>query len=87
MAQEALANAMRHSHARRIVITLRCDSETATLSVRDDGTGFDPQAEHSGLGLTSIRARLNAIHGELVVHSAPNDGVEIVAVWRTPRSA
>ncbi len=81
VAQEALANAIRHSTARNITLTLRCDPAAVMLALRDDGAGFDADAAHSGLGLSSMRARMQDIGGTLTIHSAPNDGAEIVAAW------
>jgi signal transduction histidine kinase len=77
--QEALTNASRHSNARRVVIEIREDAHLVHLSVRDDGTGFDPEAATEGFGLMGIRERLELLDGELVIDSAPDRGTVISA--------
>lgn len=79
IAQEALTNAMRHSDARTVVVTLREDGDTMVLEVTDDGCGFDPAgpAAASGLGLLGMRERAHQIGAPLRVHSAPGKGTQV----------
>jgi signal transduction histidine kinase len=77
--QEALQNAVKHSGAREISVRLSGGDEGLTLTIADDGTGFDVEpAMGSGLGLISMRERLEAIGGTLKIHSAPTKGTRIV---------
>ncbi|RPF32460.1 GAF domain-containing sensor histidine kinase [Streptomyces sp. TLI_185] len=80
VAQEALHNALRHSGARHVDVTLtRRDSGTA-LRVTDDGSGFDPKSiRRAGrhLGLVSMRDRASGVGGVLTVESAPGKGTTI----------
>ena len=80
VAQEALHNALRHSGARHVDVTLtRSDSGTA-LRVTDDGSGFDPKSiRRAGrhLGLVSMRDRASGVGGVLTVESAPGKGTTI----------
>lgn len=78
-AQEALANARRHSGAERVRVALRCDAGTATLTVDDDGRGFDAANRNDGAGLIGMRERLAAADGELDVRNSPRGGT-IVSV-------
>jgi PAS domain S-box-containing protein len=75
IAQEALNNAVKHAQASRVEIWLDdCENEIA-LEVRDDGIGFDPQAEYPGhLGLRSMRERAARLGGALEIESAPGRG-------------
>ena len=57
LAQEALANALRHSKAPRIAIRLRDLGGSLALSVTDDGIGFDATVHGPGLGLRNMGAR------------------------------
>jgi NarL family two-component system sensor histidine kinase LiaS len=80
VAQEALANVARHSGASHIQITLDSTEEGLTLTIADDGRGFDPTTgENRGLGLRSMRERVEAIGGVLTVHSAPGRGTHVIA--------
>ncbi len=70
VAQEALANAARHSGARQVEVSLCWESERVRLTVTDEGKGFDAtRAEGRGLGLASMRERMMALAGTLEVTS------------------
>lgn len=60
IAQEAVANAIKHSGANAITITWRGCGSRLLLKVRDNGKGFDPTAARSGHGLTGMRQRAAA---------------------------
>jgi signal transduction histidine kinase len=82
IAQEALANAVRHSGAGRIEVELACDGNGGLrLAVIDDGAGFDPDdpaLASSHLGLTSMRERAEELGGELRISSRQGSGTSIV---------
>ncbi|MFJ7209843.1 GAF domain-containing sensor histidine kinase [Streptomyces sp. NPDC098789] len=81
VSQEALHNALRHSGADRVAVTLtRTPGGGALLKVIDSGTGFDPQAVRKAgrhLGLVSMRDRASGAGGRLTVQSAPGAGTTI----------
>ncbi|WP_369217634.1 GAF domain-containing sensor histidine kinase [Streptomyces flavofungini] len=80
VAQEALHNALRHSGAECVAVTLDRRGAGAVLRVTDDGTGFDPQVIRSAgrhLGLVSMRDRASGVGGRLTVESAPGKGTTI----------
>ncbi len=77
IAQEALANAVRHAAARTIVVTLAVDSRHLRLVVRDDGCGFDLAAPSDALGLVSMRERALALGGRFEVASTPGEGTVV----------
>ncbi|WKX69635.1 GAF domain-containing sensor histidine kinase [Streptomyces sp. XD-27] len=81
VAQEALHNALRHSGAERVDVTLtRLEAGGALLRVADDGGGFDPTAVRRAgrhLGLVSMRDRAGGVGGRLRVDSAPGKGTLI----------
>ncbi|MCX4232624.1 GAF domain-containing sensor histidine kinase [Streptomyces sp. NPDC020707] len=80
VAQEALHNALRHSGAARVDVTVEKRGPGAVLRVTDDGRGFEPSATRRAgrhLGLVSMRDRTNGVGGELTVASAPGKGTTI----------
>ncbi|MGD0701721.1 MAG: GAF domain-containing sensor histidine kinase [Trebonia sp.] len=77
VAQEALHNALRHSGAGEVSLTLSRARGRVVLEVTDDGTGFDPELAPPGLGLASMRERAGAVGGTLRVSSAPGKGTRV----------
>jgi ligand-binding sensor domain-containing protein/signal transduction histidine kinase len=80
--QEAVNNAVKHAGAGRILIHLKFDHRRVQLSVRDDGRGFDPAGQEASgrghFGLLGMRERAAQIGGTLHIHSAPDEGTEVV---------
>jgi PAS domain S-box-containing protein len=85
--QESLQNAVKHSGVRSFTVDLRGAEESIELTVADTGTGFEEQEAltRHGLGLISMRERLQLVHGELSVKSKPGAGTTIRA--RVPLGA
>ena len=81
---EAVANALEHAEASRIVVFVETDDDGDVFaSVRDDGCGFDVDQDRAGHGVDeSIVARIRDIGGRTEVVSAPGTGTE-VRVWST----
>jgi signal transduction histidine kinase len=83
VAQEALANAIRHGGARTVQIHLEGAGREVCLRVIDDGSGFDPAtARTGGLGLRSMNERMRQLAGSLSISSRPG-GTTVEA--RLPR--
>ena len=80
-AQESLANVARHSQADHVEIMLGYDTETITLTVSDDGRGFDPCTSVDGIGLRSMRERAERLNGTLRIESAPGRGTRVTATY------
>ncbi|MFD2024324.1 sensor histidine kinase [Promicromonospora aerolata] len=78
-AQESLTNVARHAAASRVGVTLSYLDDTVLLDVRDDGSGFSPEAVAPAFGLTTMRERLAGVGGALVVESSPGEGTAISA--------
>ncbi len=78
--QEALSNIARHSKATLVQITLVFTDERVTLTVLDNGQGFDPaRLEHRGVGLLSMQERMKALGGDMKLESVPGKGTSITA--------
>ncbi len=78
IAQEALANAVRHADAQCIALSLLVTGGTLELEVRDDGRGFALETTSSrALGLVSMRERALAVGGALEIESGPGRGTTV----------
>lgn len=71
--QEALHNCSRHSHATTVRIRVQQRSGVLSLSIQDDGRGFDVR-QSKGLGLLGIEERVTHLGGTCAIHSAPGSG-------------
>ncbi len=81
VAQEALHNIVRHSHAKSAIVELSGQADEINLRISDDGTGFDVDTALAGesLGLISMEERLRLVDGTLAVKSGPSFGTRIDA--------
>ena len=81
--QEALTNVRKHSGARHAVVRVTSDPAGVTLTVEDDGRGFDPNTEmikrDESFGMRTMRERMELVGGTLSVHSAPGQGTRVTA--------
>lgn len=79
--QESLQNAVKYSGVRSFKVVLRGTSDGIELTVSDDGKGFEEYEAFSrhGLGLISMRERLQMVHGRLQVKTKPGAGTVISA--------
>jgi signal transduction histidine kinase len=87
VAQEGLANSIKHSGAQHVQVELGGTTDMISLRIVDDGTGFDPKLMQSkgGLGLVSMRERVFPLGGEVGIDSRPSGGTRVHV--RVPRSA
>lgn len=85
--QEALTNARKHAGATEVRVALDARDGIPTLSVTDDGSGFDlatvGPSMSGGFGLRSMRERVELLGGTLEVHTAPGSGTRIIATLRS----
>lgn len=80
IAQEALHNALKHARPDRLAVCLAYNTEGLTLTVADNGRGFDPQAAYPGhLGLRSMRERAEKASMAFAIASAPGRGTRVQA--------
>jgi NarL family two-component system sensor histidine kinase LiaS len=80
--QEALANVARHSQARHVSVELAQQGDEIALVIEDDGAGFDMGRVEKGVGLDSMRERLEAIGGRLDISSQASGGTKVMATMR-----
>ena len=77
IAQECLTNVARHAHAQRASISLRRDQQHILMQVRDDGCGYDPDQQGSGLGILGMRERAGLLGGKVTIASRPGQGTTV----------
>ena len=80
IAQECLANIMKHAHATHARVSLASTVDGITLTVQDDGVGFDTQQavdNPRGLGLVSMAERVRLVHGTVTIDSIPQQGTRL----------
>ncbi len=76
--QECLTNVARHAEAREVQVRLEWASPVLTLTVRDDGRGFEADPKLRGhYGLLNMRERANSVGGTLSIESAPGAGTTV----------
>jgi len=75
--QEALANVTKHSSANSVDVTMRFGSNTIEFCLSDDGDGFDTQQQYDGMGLDSMRERVESLNGSFSIKSEPEQGTKV----------
>jgi signal transduction histidine kinase len=92
IAQEAVANAVKHGHARRVDIELTYSPISVCLTVTDDGKGFvaDQTSPSGHFGLLDMRERAQSIGSQLKIESEPGRGarvaIEVAGNWKVSDS-
>jgi ligand-binding sensor domain-containing protein/signal transduction histidine kinase len=82
IAQEALNNVARHARANRVWVRLRCQPGGTTLSISDNGRGFDGACVPPGhLGIGIMRERAEAIGAQLEIESQAGQGTRVTVIW------
>jgi signal transduction histidine kinase len=71
-----LTNVARHAEASHVWVSLSSDDADVSVSVEDDGVGFDREAAH-GTGLIGIRDRFAMLDGHVEILTAPGRGVRV----------
>lgn len=81
IAQEALNNTLKYADASTVQVILSNDAEFISMTISDDGIGFDieqiiqePREDFSGNGLASMKERTNLIGGQFTITTTPNQG-------------
>lgn len=88
IAQEALNNSLRHAQATHVLVELSVETGLVTMSVEDDGIGYDPDTASIGMGTHTMRERARQIGGSVHVRSAIQAGTTVeVTVHLNPQPA
>ncbi|MBW2184513.1 MAG: ATP-binding protein [Deltaproteobacteria bacterium] len=85
--QEAVNNIVKHARADKVTVRLYLQENKLTLTIRDNGSGFDVEKElqeTNGLGIRGMRERIESLGGMFTITSAPDKGTEISAALPYP---
>jgi signal transduction histidine kinase len=83
IAQEALNNTAKHAEASRVEMNVECDQDRISLSVRDNGRGFEMEGlSHESLGLGIMKERAENIGAILSIFSEVDKGTQITVSWK-----
>ncbi len=86
--QEALANVRKHADAGRVEVEVRTSVDgSASLTVADDGRGFDPATARAGFGLDGMRERVALAGGDFDVVTRDGGGTALTVSLPGPRQA
>lgn len=77
IAREALSNAIRHGLPTKVAVDLRQTAESTSLTVQDNGVGFDQANVRSGLGTVTMRTRAARLNAELTILGIPGMGTTV----------
>jgi signal transduction histidine kinase len=86
LVQEALTNVVKHAEADRAWVEVSEDEQQVTVTVRDDGTGFDPDQPSGGFGLVGMRERAELANGRLLIESSAEQGTTVRVVLPAERA-
>lgn len=80
--QEFFSNAIKHSKASTLDVTLDYQTGQLHITAQDNGVGFDPaQANNSGSGLINMKGRAHLIGASFSINSSPNRGVQLLLIY------
>lgn len=72
--QESVNNVIKHAKATRLSLQLNKDEEGISITIEDNGVGFEPNKNKDGIGLNNIKSRINFINGTVEYDSSPGKG-------------
>lgn len=72
--QELLTNIHKHADCTKVHVSLMDHGDVLSLTVEDDGVGFDKNQDSVGIGLRNVNSRVSTMHGEIDVESSKNSG-------------
>jgi len=84
IAQEAVNDALHHSHASRILIRLAENAGLATLQVSDNGTDISDEDDEANIGVGIMKYRAQAIRGELSIQQTSDGGTNVTCTFANP---
>ncbi|MGC4099986.1 PAS domain S-box protein [Ferruginibacter sp.] len=75
--QEQVNNILKHAAARNVIITVSSNDRCISISIKDDGKGFDTKVKRNGIGISNIINRAQTFNGQAIVVSSPGKGCSL----------
>lgn len=80
--QEQFSNILKYAKASAVLLKLVQDNENLTLTIHDNGVGFDTSKKAKGIGLMNIKTRASLFNGEVNIRSSPGQGFELSVIMK-----
>ena len=80
--QEQLTNIIKHAEAKNVSIMIVESYKVVRLVIKDDGKGFNPETQKTGVGLKSIASRVESLNGQLFIRSSKGKGTVLKVILR-----
>lgn len=78
--QEQFSNILKYAKATSVLLKIVQDHEKLTLTIQDDGVGFDMSKKPMGIGLMNIKTRAALFNGKVTIRSSPGQGFELFVI-------
>ncbi|MFN8291886.1 MAG: MEDS domain-containing protein [Chitinophagaceae bacterium] len=80
--QEQFNNILKYAKATKVLLKIVQDYEKLTLTIQDNGIGFDMSKKPTGIGLMNIKTRASLFNGEVTIRSSPGQGFELSVMMK-----
>jgi signal transduction histidine kinase len=80
--QEQFNNILKYAKATKVLLKIVQDYERLTLTIQDNGIGFDMSKKPAGIGLMNIKTRASLFNGEVTIRSSPGQGFELFVMMK-----
>ncbi len=80
--QEQFNNILKYAKASSVLLKIVQDNEKLTLTIKDNGIGFDMSKKTAGVGLMNIKTRASLFNGEVTIRSSPGQGFELSVIMK-----
>lgn len=82
--QELLNNAIKHAYATRIMVQLTAYDGLLSITIEDNGVGFNPETADTGAGMLTLQTRVEALNGTIDIDAQEGEGVSIYLEFKIP---
>jgi len=84
--QELLKNVLQHAQASQALVQLMLNDHMLTVTVEDNGTGFDTTATKTGIGLHNLQTRVQSLDGHFTLESQAGEGTTVFIEFEIPKN-